>query len=201
MALYGTQTLIIVCKDEMHINQLRKLVETKDDDDTTIVGTQDGSIQIVAWDEKTWLAQKKAGNINNKVLFIGKIKGLDKLIPVIDIKFNKYGVKYGWAGNQAALWIDTKAITSEEEYSEFLKELNDLPVPEQYKRELKETTKIITPVTAGKPNLANQIASLSVNAFLTVKDMLRDKTQIKNQMFFYGIIKLYFNDLEKYMNS
>ena len=120
---------------------------------------------------------------------------------MIAIKFNKYGVKYGWAGNQAALWIDTKAITSEEEYSEFLKELNDLPVPEQYKRELKETTKIITPVTAGKPNLANQIASLSVNAFLTVEDMLRDKTQVKNQMFFYGIIKLYFNDLEKYMNS
>ena len=31
MSLYGTKTLIVVCKDEMYINQLRKLVETKDD--------------------------------------------------------------------------------------------------------------------------------------------------------------------------
>ena len=67
MSLYGTKTLIVVCKDEMYINQLRKLVETKDDGDSSITGTQDGTIQIVAWDEKTWLAQKKAGNISNKV--------------------------------------------------------------------------------------------------------------------------------------
>ena len=32
MSLYGTKTLIVVCKDEMYINQLRKLVETKDDE-------------------------------------------------------------------------------------------------------------------------------------------------------------------------
>ena len=74
MNLYGTKTLIVVCKEEMYINQLRKLVETKDDSDSSITGTQDGSIQIVAWDDKTWLAQKKAGNISNKVLFIGDVK-------------------------------------------------------------------------------------------------------------------------------
>ena len=201
MSLYGTKTLIVVCKDEMYINQLRKLVETKDDGDSSITGTQDGTIQIVAWDEKTWLAQKKAGNISNKVLFIGDIKGINKLLPIIDIQFNEYGVKYGWAGNQAAIWIEPQEISNEEIYVEFLKKLNELPIPEQYRVEIPESTKVAAPVAVGKQNLWNQLAAFGVNAFLTVKDLLKDKTQVKNQMFFYGIIKMYFNDLDKYMNA
>jgi len=201
MGLYGTQTLIVVCKDEMYINQLRKLVETKDDSDSSVTGTQDGSIQIVAWDEKTWLAQKKAGNISNKVLFIGDVKGVNKLLPIIDIQFNEYGVKYGWAGNQAAIWIEPKEIGNEETYLEFLKKLNELPIPEKYRTEISESTKVTAPVAVGKQNLWNQLAAFGVNAFLTVKDLFKDKTQVKNQMFFYGIIKMYFNDLEKYMNA
>ena len=201
MSLYGTKTLIVVCKDEMYINQLRKLVETKDDGDSSITGTQDGTIQIVAWDEKTWLAQKKAGNISNKVLFIGDIKGINKLLPIIDIQFNEYGVKYGWAGNQAAIWIEPQEISNEEIYVEFLKKLNELPIPVQYKVEIPESPKVAAPVEVGKQNLWNQLAALGVNAFLTVKDLLKDKTQVKNQMFFYGIIKMYFNDLDKYMNA
>ena len=201
MSLYGTKTLIVVCKDEMYINQLRKLVETKDDGDSSITGTQDGTIQIVAWDEKTWLAQKKAGNISNKVLFIGDIKGINKLLPIIDTQFNEYGVKYGWAGNQAAIWIEPQDISSEEIYVEFLKKLNELPIPEQYRVEIPESTKVVAPVAVGKQNLWNQLAAFGVNAFLTVKDLLKDKTQVKNQMFFYGIIKMYLNDLDKYMNA
>ena len=201
MSLYGTKTLIVVCKDEMYINQLRKLVETKDDGDSSITGTQDGTIQIVAWDEKTWLAQKKAGNISNKVLFIGDIKGINKLLPIIDTQFNEYGVKYGWAGNQAAIWIEPQDISSEEIYVEFLKKLNELPIPEQYRVEIPESTKVAAPVAVGKQNLWNQLAAFGVNAFLTVKDLLKDKTPVKNQMFFYGIIKMYFNDLDKYMNA
>ena len=201
MSLYGTKTLIVVCKDEMYINQLRKLVETKDDVDSSITGTQDGTIQIVAWDEKTWLAQKKAGNISNKVLFIGDIKGINKLLPIIDIQFNEYGVKYGWAGNQAAIWIEPQEISNEEIYVEFLKKLNELPIPVQYRVEIPESPKVAAPVAVGKQNLWNQLAALGVNAFLTVKDLLKDKTQVKNQMFFYGIIKMYFNDLDKYMNA
>jgi hypothetical protein len=184
MSLYGTITLIVVCKDEMYINQLRKLVEAKDDSDSSITGTQDGSIQIVAWDEKTWLAQKKAGNISNKVLFIGDVKGLNKLLPIIDIQFNEYGVKYGWAGNQAAIWIEPQAISDEEIYVEFLKKLNELPIPKQYRVEIPESTKVSASVAVGKQNLWNQLAVLGVNAFLTVKDLLKDKTQVKNQMFF-----------------
>ena len=77
------KTLIVVYKDEMLMNQLKKLVETNDDSESgDIVGTTDDSINIVSWTEKVWLGNKKAGNIKDKVLFLGEIEGTDKLIPV-----------------------------------------------------------------------------------------------------------------------
>lgn len=54
--MFGAETLIVVYKDEMLANQLKKLVETKDDiEGGKIVGTKDMSINIVSWTEKVWL--------------------------------------------------------------------------------------------------------------------------------------------------
>lgn len=81
-----SKTLIVVYKDEMVVNQLKKMVETHDDKEEGIIGTRDDSVNVVAWTEKVWLNNKKAGNITDKVLFLGDISGTDKLIPVLDIK-------------------------------------------------------------------------------------------------------------------
>lgn len=89
---------------------------------------------IVSWTEKVWLGNKKAGNISGKILFLGDIKGTDKLIPVIDVKFDEYGVQFGWAGNQAVLFADPKALTKREAYDAFLEKLSDLPVPDFLKK-------------------------------------------------------------------
>ena len=69
----------------MVVNQLKKMVETHDDKEEGIIGTRDDSVNVVAWTEKVWLNNKKAGNITDKVLFLGDISGTDKLIPVLDI--------------------------------------------------------------------------------------------------------------------
>ncbi len=125
------KTLIVVYKDEMLLNQLKKLIESNDDaNDGTVFGTTDDSINIVSWTEKVWLNNKKAGNIKDKVLFLGEIKGTDKLTPVVDIKFDKHGVKFGWAGNQAVLFVDPKVINTTTDYEAFVEELTQLPVPE-----------------------------------------------------------------------
>ena len=87
------KTLIVVYKDELLMNQLKKLIETRDDADEGIVGTKDDSINVVSWTEKVWLGNKKAGNIQGKILFLGDIKGTDELIPVLDVQFDEYGVK------------------------------------------------------------------------------------------------------------
>ena len=42
------KTLIVVYKDELLMNQLKKMVETYDDAEDSIVGTSDDSINIVS---------------------------------------------------------------------------------------------------------------------------------------------------------
>lgn len=198
------QTLVVVCKDEMLVNQLRKLVETKDDaGEDSVVGTRDGSVKIVAWTEKIWLEQKKAGNIESKVLLVGDIKGVDKLIPVLDIKFDDCGVRYGWAGNQAVITIDPKALRKEADYNAFLEKLNALPVPEVIKKKTSAAKD-----TAAKAGVAGAIGSFfglvgtigAIGAGIAVS-MFTNKTAVKQQMLFYGVLNLYNNHLEEYMQA
>ena len=199
------QTLVVVCKDEMLVNQLRKLVETKDDTgEESVIGTRDGSVKIVAWTEKVWLDQKKAGNIDSKVLLVGDIKGVDKLIPVLDIRFEECGVKYGWAGNQAVIAIDPKALKKEEDYNAFLEKLNALPVPEIIKKK---------PQAAPKENAAKAGAAVGIAAVFGMiagvgaagaelaMSVFSNKTAVKQQMLFYGVLNLYNNHLEEFMQA
>ena len=194
-------TLIVVYKDELLVNQIKKLVETKDDTDSdTAVGTKDGSVSIVSQTEKVWLEQKKAGNINNKVLFLGDIKGTDKLTPVLDVKFDEFGVKYGWAGTQAVLFVDPQVIAKKEDYDAFLQKLNSLPVPEKLKAKVEDTP---TPAKVGVGIAAffGVIAAGIAGAAMFAKDVFTNKKAVKQQMLFYGIMNLYANHLEEFMNS
>lgn len=194
------QTLIVVCKDEMLVNQLRKLVETKDDtDEETVVGTRDGSVKIVAWTEKVWLDQKKAGNIDAKVLLLGDIKGVDKLIPVLDIQFDDCGVKYGWAGNQAVVAVDAKALKKKEDYEAFLKKLEALPVPEIIKKKQHslDDDKKIAAAAGGVALLLGLLPVAAAGAAYAFSD----KKAVKQQMLFYGVVNLYNSHLEAFMQA
>lgn len=221
-----TKTLIVVYKDEMLINQLKKLVETKDDiSDEQVVGTRDNSINIVAWTEKVWLGNKKAGNIKDKVLFLGDIKGTDSLIPVVDVKFDDFGVKYGWAGNQAVIFTDPKSISSKEDYLAFIRKLVELPVPDMIKQP-KNARVEETNVTETEEQVGEVVdeRKRKVPAFLLkvrggihkgvdtfgkagtivadkTGDLLRNKNAVKRQMLFYGVVNLYRNGLEEFMNA
>ena len=226
------KTLIVVYKDELLMNQLKKMVETRDDNEEGVVGTRDDSINIVSWTEKVWMGNKKAGNIQGKILFLGDIKGTDQLIPVLDVVFNDSGVKYGWAGNQAVLFVDPRVLTDRKAYDDFLKKLSELPVPDFLKtmkenvvstgtdpdlETLEESTAIESLPEDGegtKPQrqsifqvaqkaivsgaeavgrVGNQVAAKS-------EELFRNKTLMKRQMLFYGVIHLYNDGLEKFMN-
>lgn len=223
------KTLIVVYKDELLMNQLKKMVETHDDNDDGVVGTRDDSINIVSWTEKVWNGNKKAGNIQGKILFLGDIKGTDKLIPVIDVEFDDCGVKYGWAGNQAVLYVDPKVLTDRKAYDDFLQKLSELPVPDFLKtmkenvvasgtdpenesiedvEVLSEDGKVIKPkvpmfikaaqkaIESGAEavgKVGNQVAARS-------EELFRNKNLMKRQMLFYGVIRLYNDGLEKFMN-
>lgn len=224
------KTLIVVYKDEMLVNQLKKMVETKDDASEEVVGTRDGSINIVAWNEKVWLGNKKAGNIKDKVLFLGDIKGIDKLTPVLDVKFAEYGIKFGCAGNQAALYVDESIATDRDKYMEFIAKLSELPVPEMIKEaknvkmseqteeEVAENTEPIeekaepeeddkkkAPAFFKKAkdifvNGADVAAKAGNKLAVKAEDTLRDRNAVTRQQLFYGVIRLYNDCLEDFMN-
>lgn len=224
------KTLIVVYKDELLMNQLKKMVETHDDNDESVVGTRDDSINIVSWTEKVWNGNKKAGNIQGKILFLGDIKGTDKLIPVLDVKFDDCGVKYGWAGNQAVLFVDPKALTDRKAYDEFLQKLSELPVPSFLKtmkdnvvatgsdpesesvediEVLSEDGKVVKPkvpkfIKAAQKAIetgAEAVGKVGNQVAARSEEIFRNKNLMKRQMLFYGVIHLYNDGLEKFMNQ
>ncbi len=232
------QTLIVVYKDELLMNQLKKMVETHDDNERGIIGTRDDSINIVSWTEKVWLGNKKAGNIQGKILFLGEIKGTDKLIPVIDVKFDDSGVKFGWAGNQAVVYADPKVLTTREDYDMFLDKLSAMPVPD-FLKVTKEsiastatdcddetTIELSTDVVLGNTNSetvadnenktqklnflkdikkvlstgADTIGKVGIQVTSKSEELFRNKSLMKRQMLFYGVLTFYNDGLEKFMN-
>ena len=229
------KTLIVVYKDELLMNQLKKMVETHDDNEQDVVGTRDDSINIVSWTEKVWLGNKKAGNISGKILFLGDIKGTDKLIPVIDVKFDECGVKFGWAGNQAVVYAEPKVLTTREDYDAFLEKLSALPVPEFLKtaKENLASTETVQDANTEAPEdipkcsddeaveakekkhkkvvifkVAKKALSSGADAIGKVgtqvasksEEVFRNKSLMKRQMLFYGVVSLYNDGLEKFMN-
>ena len=126
------RNLIVVYKGvdgEVAVNYLKKLVvQRKKYKSNERIGTEAETeaedFKIVSWDEKVWLDNKKKGTVDDKILFIGDIKGTQELAPVIDVKFNKYGILYGFAGDQAWLTTNVDALGDIKTYSDFKKELS-----------------------------------------------------------------------------
>ena len=218
------KTLIVVYKDELLMNQLKKIIETNDDAEDAVIGTKDDSINIVSWTEKVWLGNKKAGNIQGKILFLGDIKGTDKLIPVLDVKFDYCGVKYGWAGNQAALYVELEELTNREIYDEFLKKMSELPIPsflktmnegvventgensvaEIVKQEDVDDKKNPAFLNATKKALESGVdvfEKIGKNIAVKYEDIFRSKSLKKRQMLFYGAVHFYWNGLENFMDK
>lgn len=222
---FEPKTLIVVYKDEILANQIKKLIETKDDKEGAVTGTRDNSINVVTWTEKVWLANKKAGNITSKVLFLGDIKGVDSLIPVVDLKFEKHGVRYGWAGNQAVVYARPNEIKTIDSYYAFHKELKVLPIPQSVKDAVKpnnypanavsapqevsadseENKGIIAKGQAFFKKLDDSVVEFVGNAFEKVsifsEETFRNKKAMERQMLFFGIINLYNDGLEMFMNT
>ena len=195
-------------KDEIALNQLKKFVDTKDDDpdNDKIVGTEDGTVKIIAWDEKTWRDNKKAGNsghLDDKILFLGDIKGVDKLIPTLDIKFDQFGVSYGFSGKQAAIMADPKPLLKKETYDSFIEDLKKVcdatTVKEKRNFDFDDKKENIK---KGVGFAAIAVLFGAVGAIATVTSYaFGDAKVMRNQQLLYGVAKLYLNDLDVFMKS
>lgn len=110
--------LIIVTgeKESVYAELLSSLITLKDDDveNNTVVGIKDGSVEAVVWNEDIYNDNKAQLGSNTKLIFIGKNKSSEAVIPNIrfDKDMAKYGVNVGSLGNKAVLYIESNTLFS-----------------------------------------------------------------------------------------
>ena len=116
----NTTKLIIVCDEKTvgYANYLRQLVSTNDDEEE-VVGTKDGAIEVVVWLEKDYLANRATITSNQHILFIGENQASKNEISSMNLKFDKYGMKYGWLGKRGMMLV-SEVISQPETYNEFI---------------------------------------------------------------------------------
>lgn len=119
------------------------------------------------------------------------------------MKFDQYGVKYGWAGNQAILIANLKAMKTRENYASFIADLRQLPVPASVKEAIKATEnhKITVKKENGKFDVKGMLSAIGANVADTAKDTLSSKKSLVQQMLIYGVINLYNKDLESFIQA
>ena len=185
----GKRNLAIVTKDELLFQQIKKLVETDDDEsEEVVVGTKDGTVRIIRWEESKWVYRNKTDAVDTKVIVIGDCKKT-KGAQLMDARFDQYGIRYGWIGNVAYIHADLRKIRGKGVYDEFLKELGAMRAPEIIKEDKKLRLN-------WKTGLKTALATP-----LMAKDLYDDTYAVKRQMYFFGLIYFYYHDLEAFLNS
>lgn len=109
------KSLIIVCgdPDRKYATYIQQLISAFDDKDDVIVGTQDGSVDAVVWDEKHYLDNMKKLNSSNHILFIGDTAAAKEARCNMDVKFDELGMSYGWLGAQAFMRVSNNALNKD----------------------------------------------------------------------------------------
>ena len=186
----GKRNLAFVTKDELLFQQLKKLVETNDDeDDEILIGTKDGTVRMIRWEEDKWVYRTKTDTVDTKVIVIGDCKGAEVGAELMNVIFDQYGIRYGWRGNCAYVQADSRKIRAKGVYDAFLAELKAMPAPEVIKEDKKLRLNWKTGLKAA---LATPILA---------KDLYDDNYAVKRQMYFFGIIHFYYHHMEEFLND
>ena len=84
-----------------------------------LIGSMKENIRATKWDEKTYEANVNTMTSDNYVIFIGDNKITKPMIKNMDVKFDKFGMTYGWLGKRAVMYVHTN-IHRKETYQAFL---------------------------------------------------------------------------------
>ena len=95
---------------------LRDLIALQDDTEENTVGVKDGTVKVLTCEDKKF---KEENNTSaQKVIYIGKCKRSESTKEHAKWKISQYGLRCGWFGNKAMLYIDKPAY-EKKEYEEF----------------------------------------------------------------------------------
>lgn len=195
---------------------LRRNIELKDDLSTgEIIGIKDGSVEISMCSEEFWNERKRSSTGADKILFLDTSKALNAMLPKMNLKYNQFGISYGWKGNVGMLTVDDSQLNDQRQYNEFcdafMREFsnpNSAQVLKSINSDFGEKSDYLHPElikkkrmkAAGTVTLAVLTGGLSLAA-LPISTSIKKKQQLIQQMCFFGVLHFYLYDLEKFMNS
>lgn len=194
--------LLVVYKDgdEEIVNGLKRRVETSDDLPERIIGTEDGTVRLMKLSEKKWNIHVSRGDIEHlakKFLFVGNIGGIVAPTPI----FDKYGIKYGISDNRMVLSVDENHQWKPGEEEQFIGELNKINEnSKQNDAEFKNANSDLS----GNVLLASGLIfpPLAIaGASIKYKANKKRKEHMREQLLIYGLNKIYYDELDKFMKA
>jgi hypothetical protein len=73
-----------------------------------------GEYTVVLWDEKVYKDSMYKVTSDQEIIFIGETKAAKNIIPNIKFEYEISGMKYGWLGNRAVIYVEKRLLSKEE---------------------------------------------------------------------------------------
>lgn len=189
--------LMIVCEKNLMVyaNYLIGLIGQNDDVEGEIVGTKDNRVTAAIYTPKNYNDTLPKITSNTHILFIGTFKEAKEQIANVDIKFDKYGMHYGWLGKRAVMYVDDK-ILNKEDYEKFLKE----------NRKYQQNFENVNLTSIDKHRKIKKVASFFVplgSLYMTSNDIKHEikEHEIKDQQYRCLTMALYLDGLNEFMEG
>ncbi|MCR4703570.1 MAG: hypothetical protein K5665_07915 [Saccharofermentans sp.] len=118
--------LTIVYKDDTALDYFRKVIDA-----LNAGNGEDNAVELVIWNERNWESRKKAAPSGGKTIFIGAVKDIETLMYFADVKYERWGIKYGFNSRYAVITADTVFVKDKARYDAFMKDFNDSLVDDE----------------------------------------------------------------------
>lgn len=193
------QTLLIVSAkaDAGLSNEILHLI--REDEEKGDGGFSENNLRILTMNEEQWRLHRNAVMPKVHVLFIGRpAQGL-WLHEDMAVRFEKFGIRYGWSGRYAFLYVEEKALKDHQVYDRFLKELKALCTLEDV---IQSPKRLDALQLIGMLCVALLVPFGSVlEGGKLIKDWYANDNLMKKQQYVYGIFHLYRNHLKEFMKE
>ncbi|KAF5072552.1 hypothetical protein DSECCO2_200310 [anaerobic digester metagenome] len=73
-----------------------------------------GEYTVALWDEKVYEDSLSKITSDTEIIFIGETKAAKNIIPNIKFEYENTGMKYGWLGNRAVVYVEKRLLSKEE---------------------------------------------------------------------------------------
>ncbi len=222
--------LIVVCDEacEKYGVYLQQLVSASDDKEGEVVGTKDGAVEAVVWNEKQYEDNKLKLSSAQSILFMGNGKLASARRETMEEKYGEAGMHYGWLGSQAYLYVEDGSLNADnhndfkricdEHGKKFKKELNLRFNPSKMseqtsdpKQLAKDAAVVAVAVTAPLPFLVaagisdvvkgrvKAVAELATTVADKGSDILRAK-EAQEQQYSLATLVFYMNHLSEFLD-